>query len=187
MPRRVGCAACAYPLCLSPCGAERYSLFDSQLRLPSCARGARGKAPEHFLRRGRRPRRRSPRCGPPRCSGRCSPATGRRGAPGGSGCGGRPRGPGRRGGPGATGCVPRGSGWRGRGTSMRRRGSSACTPAGCISWAAWSASWLQRTRWGAERASVVRATWVAPTTVGGSRPRCSVTPVTSRCLARARV
>ena len=40
---------------------------------------------------------------------------------------------------------------------------------------------------GAERATVTCATWVAPTTVGGSRPRCSVTPVTSCCLARARV
>ena len=101
-----------------------------------------------------RPRRPSPRCGPPQCLARCSLPTGRRGRPGGSGYAGRTRGPGRRGGPGATGCAPRGPGPRGRGTAMTRRGSGESTPGGCISWAAWSASWLQRTRRGAGGATV---------------------------------
>lgn len=55
-----------------------------------------------------------------------------------------------------------------RGRHGRRHGSSV--PSGALSAQVWSAP----------RGS-------PPTTVGGSRPRCGVTPVTSRCLARARV
>ena len=123
-----------------PCAASCPVLAEQQPRLLSCVRGARGTAPAHCPRRGRRLRRLPRPRGPPRCSAPHTQATGRRGTSGVPGYVKTPRGPDRRGGLAATGCVPRGCGLRGRGTSMHRRGSGACTPGRCTGWAAWSGS-----------------------------------------------
>lgn len=110
-----------------------------------CVHDANGRGPAHCLRRGRRRRQQSPRCGPRRWPGWCSPATGRPGGRQAPGPEARAKAHDLVGARSANASAPKPNESRALDNAIDLKASSASNPRRCIASVAWLVSWLQRT------------------------------------------
>nr|DAN31044.1 MAG TPA: hypothetical protein [Caudoviricetes sp.] len=150
-----------------------------------CVHDANGRGPAHCLRRGRRRRQQSPRCGPRRWRGRCSPATGRPGGHQAPGPEARAKAHDLVGARSASESAPKPNESRALDNAIGPKASSASNPRRCIASVAWLASWLQRTCSGWGCATVAPVTWRAAPIRCGSRPQHNVAQVTTAPRAHA--
>ena len=135
-----------------------------------CVHDANGRGPAHCPRRGRRRRQRSPRCGPRRWPGMCSPATGRWGGRQAPGPEARAKAHDLAGARSAIASALKPSESRVLDNAICPKASSASNPRRCIASVAWLASWHQRTRPGPGCATVTPARRAPPPMVGAASP-----------------